>query len=90
MEIPDALIDSIADEAARRVEARQARSPEPWVNADRAAEHLACSRQRIYDLVYARSISGIPFRKDGPRLLFRLSDLDAWLADGGNGQGADH
>jgi excisionase family DNA binding protein len=85
--VPDELIDAIADEAARRVAAREDRQPESWVSADRAASHLACSRQRIYDLVHARTVSGIPFRKDGPRLLFRLSELDAWLADGGNGQG---
>lgn len=50
---------------------------EPWVGVMQAATHLGAGRQRIYDLVHQRAI---PFRKDGSRLLFRLSELDAWLA----------
>jgi excisionase family DNA binding protein len=50
---------------------------EPWVGVVQAAAHLGAGRQRIYDLVHQRAI---PFRKDGSRLLFRLSELDAWLA----------
>jgi hypothetical protein len=40
----------------------------------------ACKRQRIYDLVTRRTI---PHRKEGTRLLFKLSHLDAWIAGGG-------
>jgi excisionase family DNA binding protein len=39
---------------------------------------LACKRQRIYDLVSRRTI---PHRKEGSRLLFKLSHLDAWIED---------
>jgi excisionase family DNA binding protein len=50
--------------------------PEPWVDVHGAAEHLACKRQRIYDLVHA---DRIPHHRDGSRLLFRRSELDAWI-----------
>jgi excisionase family DNA binding protein len=49
---------------------------EPWVGVHQAAEHLGCKPQRIYNLVHDGSI---PHRKDGPRLRFRLSELDTWL-----------
>ena len=49
---------------------------EAWVGVERAAEHRGCKPQRIYNLVHARAI---PYRKDGSRLLFRLSELDASL-----------
>ena len=50
--------------------------PEPWVGVPKAAEHLHCNPQRIYNLV---SEGRIPYRKDGSRLLFRLSELDGCL-----------
>lgn len=52
--------------------------PEAWVGVAQAAEHLGCRPQRIYNLVHDRAI---PYRKDGSRLLFRLSELDAWLEE---------
>ncbi|WP_445148368.1 helix-turn-helix domain-containing protein [Baekduia sp. Peel2402] len=52
---------------------------EPWVGVDRVAAHLACKRQRIYDLVSRRTI---PHRKEGSRPLFKLSHLDAWIEGG--------
>ena len=67
--LPEALVELVADRAA-----------EPWVGIDQAAEHLACKRQRIYDLVSRRTI---PHRKEGSRLLFKLSHLDAWVESGG-------
>jgi len=48
-----------------------------------AARHLGCKRQRIYDLVARRQASAIPHRKEGARLLFRLSELDRWIERGG-------
>ena len=50
---------------------------EAWVGVQEAAAYLNCRRQRIYNLV---SEHAIPHRKDGSRLLFRLSELDDWLA----------
>lgn len=50
---------------------------EAWVCVREAAAYLNCHRQRIYNLLSERAI---PHRKDGSRLLFRLSELDDWLA----------
>lgn len=48
----------------------------PWLNAGEAARYLACSRDRLYDLVQLGKLT--PHR-DGRRLLFRRTDLDAYL-----------
>ena len=77
--LPAPLLELIADRTAERLGARQP-VVEPWVGVDQAAEHLACKRQRIYDLVSRRTI---PYRKEGSRLLFKLSHLDAWIGSGG-------
>jgi excisionase family DNA binding protein len=77
--LPQALIELVADRAAERLGARLP-VVEPWVGVEQAAEHLACKRQRVYDLVSRRTI---PHRKEGSRLLFKLSHLDAWVESGG-------
>lgn len=75
-----ALLDAIASdpEAVARLRelVGQSAGPEPWIGVADAADHLACKRQRIYDLVHDRAI---PHRKDGARLLFKRSALDEWL-----------
>jgi excisionase family DNA binding protein len=77
-----ALLEDLAGDpvALKRLRelAGDGHTAEPWVGVERAAEHLGCKRQRIYNLV---SDGAIPHRKDGSRLLFRLSELDAWLND---------
>ena len=65
-------LERLAELVAERLE----RKPEPWIGVRDAAEHLGCRPQRIYNLVHARAI---PHRKDGSRVLFRRSELDAWL-----------
>jgi excisionase family DNA binding protein len=77
--LPPGVIDLIAEMTAARLRA-SAVVAEPWVGVDAAAAHLACKRQRIYDLVSRRTI---PHRKEGSRLLFKLSHLDAWIEGGG-------
>lgn len=54
--------------------------PEPYFGVAAAADYLACPRSRLYALV---SAGRIPHRKDGSRLLFRASEIDAWLDAGG-------
>jgi excisionase family DNA binding protein len=49
-------------------------APEPWIGVEQAAEHLACPPSRIYDLVSQRRLTP---RRDGRRLLFKRSHLDA-------------
>lgn len=51
-----------------------------YLNVKDAAAYLACPKSRIYDLVQLGKVT--PHR-DGKRLLFRPSDLDACL-DGGS------
>jgi excisionase family DNA binding protein len=75
--LPDELVDELVERVASRLTRPTA---EPWVGVDVVASHLGCRRQRIYDLVSQRGCGGgIPYRKDGSRLLFRLSEVDAWL-----------
>lgn len=57
--------------------AELAQGREGWMNADQAATYIGgASRERIYDL--ARE-GQIPVHRDGRRLLFRQSDLDAYV-----------
>jgi excisionase family DNA binding protein len=78
--LPAELLDVLVERTAARLRA-SAFVAEPWVGVDVAASHLACKRQRIYDLVSRRTI---PHRKEGTRLLFKLSHLDAWIEGGGS------
>ena len=60
-----------------RLDAAESTREEPrWLNSDEAAQYLGCPRSRIHDLVQLRRLE--PAR-DGRRLLFRRSDLDAYL-----------
>jgi excisionase family DNA binding protein len=77
--LPAGILDLLVERTAARLRATVVVA-EPWVGIDAAAAHLACKRQRIYDLVSRRTI---PHRKEGSRLLFKLSHLDAWIEGGG-------
>ena len=68
-------VEAIARRVAALVACRSVASP-TWVDAAGAAEHLATTRDRVYDLVQLRKLE--PHR-DGRRLLFRVADLDAYL-----------
>jgi excisionase family DNA binding protein len=76
--LPTSVVDLIIERTMQRLEG-SAFKAEPWVGVDQAAAHLCCKRQRIYDLVSRRTI---PHRKEGTRLLFKLSHLDAWIESG--------
>jgi excisionase family DNA binding protein len=80
LELPASLIESIAELAAEIAAERLNLEPEPWIGVEEAAEHLDWPRSRIYALVSKRAI---PFHKDGSRLLFRCSELDRFIEDGG-------
>ena len=68
--LPDDLIEQIAEQ----VVAKLGKPPEPWIDVDGAAVHLACPKSRIYDLVAQRRLE---CRRDGRRVLFRREWLDA-------------
>lgn len=70
-------LDAIAERVAVLLSERQApRDERRYLNAVEAAWYLSCSRGRLYDLVQLRKLE--PCR-DGRRLLFRRSVLDAYL-----------
>lgn len=72
---PDAL-NVLAERLAPFLEGRLAGEPDRPMNVTEAAEHLRCAPKRIYDLVSQHRITPI---RDGSRLLFRRSALDAYL-----------
>ena len=74
--LPEVAVERIARRAAALVTERRQVDQERFVGVSEAAEHLGCRPHRIYDLVHQRAI---PFYKEGSRLLFRCSELTAWL-----------
>jgi excisionase family DNA binding protein len=74
-ELDDAALDVLAERLAPRLAARSL-GQSPWLNAVDAARYLACSRDRLYDLV---GVGKLKPRRDGRRLLFSRTDLDAYL-----------
>jgi excisionase family DNA binding protein len=76
LQVPDAFVQAIAERVADLLaDSLSGASPsEPWIGVEQAAEHLACPMSRIYDLVSQRRLA--PCR-DGRRLLFKRSHLDA-------------
>lgn len=77
--VPAALVDAIALRVVEMLEERAAlaaREPEPWISPTAAAEYLGKSRKRLYEL--ART-GALPCGRDGDSVLFRVSDLDAYL-----------
>lgn len=72
-----ALDDQALEEIARRVAALlPAPAVDPLYSVAEAAEYLRCKRQRIYDLHAQGRVSAC---RDGARLLFRKSVLDAFV-----------
>jgi excisionase family DNA binding protein len=69
-----ALADLLTPLLAARLDARIDASR--WLNAEDAADYLACSRDRLYDLV---QVGKLKPSRDGRRLLFRSGELDAYL-----------
>jgi excisionase family DNA binding protein len=79
LELPDELIEEVAQRAAEIL--RESAEPEPdeWLDVDGAKDHLKCGKRRIYNLV---SEGRIPVHREGARLLFRRSELDDWIESG--------
>jgi excisionase family DNA binding protein len=76
--IPEELVDALAERVADRL-AERLPSPtvaEPYIDAEGAAEYMACSTDRVYEL---KAQGRIPYWPDGRRILFKRSCLDAYL-----------
>ncbi len=80
--LPPVLLEHLVERVAERLAQQERVVVEPWVGVAEAAAHLGCRPQRIYDLVCRRASTGIPHRKEGARLLFKLSQLDRWIEGG--------
>jgi excisionase family DNA binding protein len=66
----------IADRVAGRLRPAPTAQVSPWLDTKGAAEHLACGVDRVHDLV---ALGKLDPRRDGRRLLFKRSDLDAYV-----------
>jgi excisionase family DNA binding protein len=78
LELPDTVLEQIAQRAAELVAAQSstALTTSPWLDTKGAAAYIAASPGRIHDLVQLGKLTP---RRDGRRLLFRGEDLDAYL-----------
>ena len=81
VELPDSLLDEVAQRAAKLI--AEAPVPEPWLNVEEAAAHLAISTSQLYTLTSQRRRNGLPVTKEGSRNYFRASELDAWRTRNG-------
>jgi predicted DNA-binding transcriptional regulator AlpA len=79
-ELPDELVEQIAQRAAELIAERQPTTAEPWLNVEQAAAHLAISTSQLYTLTSQRHRNGLPVTKEGSRSYFRASELDRWRA----------
>ena len=81
--IVDALLHELDDQALARLAARLApyladagpAAPE-LLTPTEAAALLRCAKKRVYELAER---GALPVRRDGRRLLFRRTDLDAYV-----------
>ena len=78
LQVPPELIETVAQRAAEIL--KDQLSHDEWMDVGEAADYLRCPRSRIYALT---SAGRIPHHRDGARLLFRKSELDAWVEHGG-------
>jgi excisionase family DNA binding protein len=71
-------IDALASSVAQRI--AQIIAKDCWMNAEQAAEHLSCPVSRIRKLTMTNDL---PSHKEGRRRLYRRSELDAFVVNGG-------
>jgi excisionase family DNA binding protein len=79
LELPDDLIERIAERAAELVAERLDIAPateSAFLTVAEVAELLSCKPQRVYDLLSAGSLGRF---KDGSRVLVRRADVVAHL-----------
>ncbi len=80
IELHEDVIETIAQRVTTIITAGQQRTPEPWLNVEQAAAHLAISTSQFYTLCSQRHRNGIPVTKEGARTYAKASELDAWRA----------
>jgi excisionase family DNA binding protein len=85
LNFPSELVEAMADRMVELLDERgllAARGPEPWIDVDAAAAYVGKKRDRLYDLAAQGAIA---HGRDGRSVLFRRSDLDAYLTAHRNG-----
>ena len=77
-ELDDAALEMLAERLAPLLADRLARDSgsSTWLDAKGAAAYLATTRDRVWDLVQLHKLKP---RRDGTRLLFKRTELDAYL-----------
>jgi excisionase family DNA binding protein len=76
LELSGEQLDAIAESVAVRLRPAPLEHATPWLNTADAAAYLAAKPARLHDLV---QLGRLTPRRDGRRLLFHRSDLDAYL-----------
>ena len=77
--LPKEIVEAVAERVAQLLASRTPTPrSEPWIGVEEAAAYLCCPKSRIYDLVAQRRVR---VYRDGRRLLFRASWLDACLEE---------
>jgi excisionase family DNA binding protein len=76
IQLPDDAVHDLVELVAARVLERlgEPPPPSPFVTTGEAARYLACSRQRVFDLLSASKLSRF---KEGTRTLLLRSELEA-------------
>ena len=75
-ELPDEVVERIAERAAALVAERQRPAAPELLDVAETSDLLRCKRQRVYDLL---SQGRLPHLKDGARVLIRRADVLAYL-----------
>ena len=81
IELPDLLVERIAQRAAEVVLTRldaPPPEPSPYLTVEEAAAFLRCKRQRVDDLLSARRLTR---HKDGSRTLVSRAELEAHVRE---------
>jgi excisionase family DNA binding protein len=73
----EAIVEAVTERVAERLEAAE---DDPWMGVEQVARYLDCPTSRVYALVSARRI---PHERDHTRLMFKRTEIDAWVRAGG-------
>lgn len=60
---------------------------EPWAGVDDVVNHLGVARDSVYRWIEHR---GLPAHRIGRLWKFKLSEVDAWVRDGGGAADGPH
>ena len=81
IDLPDNLLDRVADLIAARINARTADpNGSPWLTGKQAAGYLGCSISRVRTLTLTGEL---PHHRDGRRPLYHRDELDEYVRSGG-------